>query len=379
MKTKPQTTIPVMANSRLVPGARRLSWYHLYFALAALDICTVVISLGLNHALVARYTNAVDETEAWTAHLNQFAQLRVLANAVNAPGNNVFDNRQAEVESARAQAALNVFEASYTELVKEVDSHTQVHDCHFIAVGLPNLQTAMAAMQAEAQKIFGFFRVGDAARAGERMASMDRSFAVLNAAIGDLEGQTRDALNRSLIVHRDNAQAQQVWEYFIGFLVLMMLGGVIWYGRRLSHTMEAAALERDEMQTGLREASRNAGMAEVAASVMHNIGNAITNANALAETLVERLGDSRLPNLAKATALIDANLQNIGGLPPARPEGPEIAGVPDPIGQPPRRRTQSLSRRARCAARWPESCARGRHGAAAACRPPRVVGSDRGH
>ena len=50
--------------------------------------------------------------------------------------------------------------------------------------------------------------------------------------------------------------------------------------------------------------SRQAGMAETATGVLHNVGNALTNANVLAETVADALARSKTPTLAKAAALM---------------------------------------------------------------------------
>ena len=57
-------------------------------------------------------------------------------------------------------------------------------------------------------------------------------------------------------------------------------------------------------QSRLLEASRRAGMAEVATSVLHNVGNVLTSVNVSIALLRDRLRNSRLPNLARATALL---------------------------------------------------------------------------
>jgi signal transduction histidine kinase len=50
--------------------------------------------------------------------------------------------------------------------------------------------------------------------------------------------------------------------------------------------------------------SRQAGMAEIATGVLHNIGNAVTNANVIAGTLAEKLSQSKAPSLSKAVAMM---------------------------------------------------------------------------
>jgi PAS domain S-box-containing protein len=58
-------------------------------------------------------------------------------------------------------------------------------------------------------------------------------------------------------------------------------------------------------QKELLEASRLAGMAEIASGVLHNIGNALNSVNTSAALLVEQIGRSRVGNLAKAAQMIE--------------------------------------------------------------------------
>jgi signal transduction histidine kinase len=61
-------------------------------------------------------------------------------------------------------------------------------------------------------------------------------------------------------------------------------------------------LQRTQQQ--LIDASRQAGMAEVATGVLHNVGNVLNSVNVSATLIAERLGQSRTANLARAAAML---------------------------------------------------------------------------
>lgn len=65
-----------------------------------------------------------------------------------------------------------------------------------------------------------------------------------------------------------------------------------------------AQAERDNLQSDLVVASRQAGMAEVATGVLHNVGNVLNSVNVSANVAVERLKSSRVSTLAKASEVI---------------------------------------------------------------------------
>jgi len=62
--------------------------------------------------------------------------------------------------------------------------------------------------------------------------------------------------------------------------------------------------ELQHTQRQLMDASRQAGMAEVATGVLHNVGNVLNSVNVSATLIAERLGQARTANLARAAAML---------------------------------------------------------------------------
>jgi PAS domain S-box-containing protein len=79
----------------------------------------------------------------------------------------------------------------------------------------------------------------------------------------------------------------------------------IWLVRDLSATRRAEA-KVAAMQRELIATSRRAGMAQVATSVLHNVGNALTSVNVSADLVLQNLRSSRLVGLDKAIAMLEA-------------------------------------------------------------------------
>jgi signal transduction histidine kinase len=67
-------------------------------------------------------------------------------------------------------------------------------------------------------------------------------------------------------------------------------------------TRAEAELQRVHQQ--LVDASRQAGMAEIATGVLHNVGNVLNSVNVSATLIAERLAQSKTENLVKAAALL---------------------------------------------------------------------------
>ncbi|HWH70058.1 MAG TPA: hypothetical protein VNT26_11785, partial [Candidatus Sulfotelmatobacter sp.] len=71
-----------------------------------------------------------------------------------------------------------------------------------------------------------------------------------------------------------------------------------------------AEVERSHKQ--LLKASRLAGMAEVATSVLHNVGNVLNSVNVLASAIVENVQRSKVPSLGKLAALLGEHRTDLG-------------------------------------------------------------------
>jgi len=75
----------------------------------------------------------------------------------------------------------------------------------------------------------------------------------------------------------------------------------------LLHEIAERKRAEEELQRAQRQlidASRQAGMAEVATGVLHNVGNVLNSVNVSATLIAERLSQSRTANLARAAAML---------------------------------------------------------------------------
>ena len=91
---------------------RRPKWYLLYYALAALVTLTVCGSLYLNHSVREIYQASVAVNQEWAERHSRLLELAQLAQDVNAPGNDIFDDHDADKERALRDTALAMFETS---------------------------------------------------------------------------------------------------------------------------------------------------------------------------------------------------------------------------------------------------------------------------
>jgi PAS domain S-box-containing protein len=90
-------------------------------------------------------------------------------------------------------------------------------------------------------------------------------------------------------------------------------GGLRLVGIDLDVTERVAAQRREDiLQQQLRDASRQAGMADVATSVLHNVGNVLNSVNVSANLVADSLKRSRAAGLGKVVTLLQEHQADLG-------------------------------------------------------------------
>lgn len=91
-----------------------------------------------------------------------------------------------------------------------------------------------------------------------------------------------------------------------------VLGSTLIALERQRQATFAAEREREQLHDRLVEASRQAGRAEVATGVLHNVGNVLNSMNVSASLVTEKLRQSKVSNLGRAVDLINQHQQDLG-------------------------------------------------------------------
>ncbi len=80
-----------------------------------------------------------------------------------------------------------------------------------------------------------------------------------------------------------------------------------------------------EAQQRLMSLSRQAGMAEVATGVLHNVGNVLNSVNVSATIVANKVRESRLANLVQIATMLDSHTDDLPAFLTADPKGQRIA------------------------------------------------------
>jgi signal transduction histidine kinase len=101
--------------------------------------------------------------------------------------------------------------------------------------------------------------------------------------------------------------------------------GLVGIGRDITALKEAEA-KLDQTHKQLLETSRQAGMAEVAVSVLHNVGNVLNSVNVASSCVADILRNSKAANLSKIVALLREHEADLGHFITNDPKGKQLPG-----------------------------------------------------
>ncbi|MBN2292263.1 MAG: HAMP domain-containing protein [Pirellulales bacterium] len=94
---------------------------------------------------------------------------------------------------------------------------------------------------------------------------------------------------------------------------------------KLEIRVQERTAELEEMHKQLLDTARRAGMAEVATSVLHNVGNILNSVNVSADLIKERLRKSELKDLNRALVILEEHKNDLATFVTESPKGKHLA------------------------------------------------------
>jgi signal transduction histidine kinase len=109
-------------------------------------------------------------------------------------------------------------------------------------------------------------------------------------------------------------------------IVILLTTGHFFFRREEAAEAVRKAREQQAAQRQLLENARQAGMAEIATNVLHNVGNVLNSVNVSAELISTRVRDSESAGLARAVKLLDDHAAGLGAYLTSDPRGKLLPG-----------------------------------------------------
>ena len=237
---------------------RRPKWHRLYYVLAAIVVLTICGSLYLNHSVREIYQDSVAVNQDWALQHSRLLELAQLAQAVNAPGNDIFDSHDVAKERSRRDDALAKFESRLVQLRQELVSKPATAEVRSLIASLYEINAAMDAMTSTADLIFVYFQTHDPEQAGRYNAEMDRAFGQVLDEIAKSEAVIRAIQSDTFNSQLGDAGRLGRFEYLIGGVIFVIVILVVIYGHRMQKVMAAAEVERQRLVAALKESEAKA-------------------------------------------------------------------------------------------------------------------------
>lgn len=265
----------------------RIRWYHFYIVLTLVDVVVIMFSLQMHNLTISR-VHELNLAEGQLANrLLWIHNVQKRVQELNAPGNDLFHVRSAEAYREQRRR----FEQARKNMAAALASPP-------VDIGrLTLLKAALDAMTADATQLFEYFAPvaeGDVAeehrerlllRAGPTMAQMDhRQHEALMHIGALLEKHTKD---RGLLIDQFDASLvdQMKWQSYVIAGIVLILAGILAFGRRMHVTQLALEKERLRVQEERRE--RLAAIGELCSSVAHGIRNPLAAIRSSAQLALE--------------------------------------------------------------------------------------------
>lgn len=235
----------------------RPRWHRIYYLLAFFDVLVVSTSLYLGHQIMGIYANTVAENQEWAERRTAYSKLGLLAGAVDAPGNDVFDSHDVAAESEKMHVALTTFKQRITVLQDDMRAEKNqvqlapVYEEIDVALNdIEAIQRAMAEMTEEAELIFSHFRENQPELAGQRMATMDRKYAYVITELARLHEDVGEIQKKLFDKQQAAAASLHKFEYAIATFIFLMVGGAVAYGHKIKEQLD---LDTQKLETLVQE------------------------------------------------------------------------------------------------------------------------------
>jgi two-component system, OmpR family, heavy metal sensor histidine kinase CusS len=241
----------------------------IYFALAGMDLLTILFTLLLSNHIVTLYQQSVGRSAVWSDRVSELVELAQFAQEANAPGNDVFDSHDVARERDRRDRGLHHYERQRDEVLSDL-ARTADGDDHAIIVS--RIRTAdhhMDEMMLEADRIFAEIEAGRDEAAARRMATMDRVYARLTRSLQEAIIQVQEVEDANLERQVRLAGQLRSLEFVVMALILLIVTGVVLYGRRIGRVMRATEDAHNAMLSELETA--NESLEQYADNVAHEL------------------------------------------------------------------------------------------------------------
>ncbi|GHF97044.1 ATP-binding protein [Thalassotalea marina] len=244
-----------MKQSTLATKKQKLRWHHVYYVLALIDIITIVAALSLTQVLMSTYESSVNDNKKMSLSVNEFVKLGYIAQAVNEPGNRIFESRDINAESQALKQNLTWFNTAFKHAKANLNSSFTTEQLVELEHYLEEINSNMNAMVSHTYDIFDAISKNENVRAGGHMSQMDAELYATTHAIGEITQYITEIQNQHFQRQLLRAKQMKQYESVISVVVLVIISIVTLFGHRLGKKLKD---NEDKITQSLAEAKQAA-------------------------------------------------------------------------------------------------------------------------
>ncbi len=304
----------------------RHRWHYLYYLLATFNLLTVTYSLYLNHQLHTAYQKSVESGHNWHARTEDFSELFRMANNIKAPVDDVFIENNVEKRRVELVEAYDAFQEFLGQKIRGLSEEAELIQADQLLNEVNRARKTMHEVFETSEAFLQSYRELSPEVAARKKSEIDQKMRDFYSAISGVNIMIGTIQIRSFDKQLEVSEALRKNQYFVVILVLVMLALAVFYGRRITERMDDDAYRLDEAHRELVGTARQAGMAEIATGVLHNVGNVLNSVNVSANVVTDKIKRSKSANVARVAKLIEDNSDKLGEFFTDDSKGKQIPG-----------------------------------------------------
>ena len=203
-----------------------------YYLLASIDVVLISLSLGINHNLIHNYESFVEQESVVTEKQEQLEQLSEALNNLNRPGNNVFKSNDILAETDNLNNSYKLFKKKLDTLNSSSDK-------------VRSLKVKSNELFLSAKSVLENYK-RNKVKAGQFMATMEAYYFECSNILSELRKEIVRLQFIDLNDKKNYSKQLHSYELLISTIVLIMVFGIILYGKKLSKEIKVSNMFKQE-------------------------------------------------------------------------------------------------------------------------------------
>lgn len=232
----------------------RSNLHKIYYALALIDIVTIVLTLFLAFSIYKTYDESYVVNQQWVQRSLEYDHLTDLAIQANSPGNEVFKSRDVLKESQRFEKISKEIHTVESQLKK--DAKENLGQYPEIAEKLEMFHGLIAQANQVTLNIFQKIERDKLSDAAVDMADMDAKFHAALLEASKLRTLVRGAQSEQLIFYHEKAESLFLKEIYIAVFIFILIGIMLYFGRNIKKNFDQLVTSLEEKNNKLSDSEK---------------------------------------------------------------------------------------------------------------------------